>query len=88
MVVPIEIVSWLAKPFSLAIRLFANMMAGHQLIAVFVGMTIGAHYLLKPLPYVGAVVMSCFEVFVCFIQAFIFAMLSSLYIKEALDANH
>ncbi len=93
LLVPIEIISWLAKPCSLAIRLFANMMAGHALIFAFVGLSAAATAAWKtsylaPLPFAGAVIMSCFEVFVCFIQAFIFAMLSSLYIREALDANH
>lgn len=88
LVVPIEIISWIARPFSLAVRLFANMMAGHTLIIVFLGLIASVPVLLKPLPYIGAVAMSCFELFVCFIQAFIFAMLSSLYIKEALDSEH
>lgn len=85
-VVPVEIISWLARPLSLAVRLFANMMAGHALLLVFITLTISLRTLLKPLPYMGAVVMSCFEVFVCFIQAFIFTMLTSLYIKDAMDA--
>ena len=84
-VVPIEIVSWLAKPASLAIRLFANMVAGHALILIFVGLLGTASWLLRPLPLAGAVVMSCFELFVCFIQAFIFTMLTGIYIKEAME---
>ena len=81
-------ISWIAKPFSLAVRLFANMMAGHALIVVFVTLTAGAAFYIKPIPYAGAVIMSTFEVFVCFIQAFIFAMLSALYLREALDSSH
>lgn len=93
LLVPIEIISWLAKPCSLAIRLFANMMAGHALIFAFVGLAAAATAAWKtsclaPIPFAGGVIMSCFEVFVCFIQAFIFAMLTALYIREALDANH
>lgn len=85
LVVPIEVLSWLAKPFSLAVRLFANMMAGHALIFVFIGMAMGSAWLLKPLPLLGAVVMDVFEVFVAFIQAFIFTMLAGLYIKDAVE---
>jgi F-type H+-transporting ATPase subunit a len=88
MVVPIEIVTWLMKPVSLAIRLFANMMAGHMVIAMFLSMAAGAGILMvKPLPAIGAVAMSAFEIFVCFVQAFIFTMLAGLYIREALEAH-
>lgn len=88
LVVPIEIVTWLVKPFSLAIRLFANMLAGHAVVGMFVGMTVGAAVLLKALPFAGAVVMSGFEIFSSFIQAFIFTMLAGLYIREALEETH
>ncbi len=84
---PIEVISWLARPLSLAIRLFANMLAGHALILIFLGMAGSAMWLLKPLPYAGAVIMSAFEVFVSFIQAFIFTLLAGMYIKDALDAH-
>ena len=84
---PIEIVSWLAKPVSLAVRLFANMMVGHALILVFVGMAAAGAWYVKALPLAGAVVMSGFELFVSFIQAFIFTMLAGFYIKEALEAH-
>ena len=85
--VPIEVISWLARPFSLAIRLCANMMAGHALILVFLAMAGSAMWLLKPLPYAGAVIMSAFELFVSFVQAFIFTLLAGMYIKDALDAH-
>ena len=55
MVMPVEIISWLARPISLAIRLFANMVAGHALIMVFIGLQMTAMWLAKPLPLVGAV---------------------------------
>ncbi|MBC8453646.1 F0F1 ATP synthase subunit A [PVC group bacterium] len=85
--VPIEIISWLARPFSLAIRLFANMMAGHALILVFLTMAGGAAWFLKVLPFTAAVIMSAFELFVCFVQAFIFTLLSGIYIKDALESH-
>jgi F-type H+-transporting ATPase subunit a len=84
-VLPIEVITWLARPFSLAIRLFANMTAGHALILVFAGLVSAAAFYLKPLPLAGAVAMSAFELFVCFIQAFIFTLLAGIYIGEALE---
>jgi F-type H+-transporting ATPase subunit a len=95
---PIEFISILARPFSLAIRLFANMTAGHQIVLVLLtGDLIGVTYLLKqgifmkilaPLPLVGVIVMDGFEIFVAFIQAFIFALLTALYLGEALEESH
>lgn len=86
-VVPVEIVSWIAKPLSLAIRLFANMMAGHALILIFIAMEVAVVWFLVPLPMAGAVVMSGFEIFVSLIQAFIFTMLSAMYLKDAIEAH-
>jgi len=88
LIVPIEIVSWLAKPLSLAIRLFANMLAGHSLILIFIGLASVSAFYVKPLPLAGAVAMSCFELFVCFVQAFVFTLLSGIYIREALESGH
>jgi F-type H+-transporting ATPase subunit a len=85
LMVPIEVISWLAKPFSLAVRLFANMMVGHTLILVFIGMQAAAVWYLKTVPLAGAVVMTGFEIFVSIVQAFIFTMLTGFYIREALE---
>jgi F-type H+-transporting ATPase subunit a len=87
LVVPIEVASWLARPASLAIRLFANMLAGHALVLIFIGMCASLAWFLKPLPLIGAVIMSGFELFVAFIQAFIFTLLTGMYIKDALDKH-
>lgn len=87
LMVPIEVLSWLARPLSLAVRLFANMMAGHALIFVFIGLAMGSAWLLKPVPLLGAIVMYAFELFVAFIQAFIFTMLAGLYIKDAIETE-
>jgi F-type H+-transporting ATPase subunit a len=86
--IPIEVISWMAKPVSLAVRLFANMMVGHALILVFIALAMEAAWFLSFLPFAGAVIMSGFELFVCLIQAFIFTMLSGIYIREALDSGH
>jgi len=87
LVAPIEVISWLARPFSLAIRLFANMLVGHHLIFIFIGLEMLSAWYFKSLPFVGAVLMSAFELFVCFIQAFIFAMLAGIYIRDAVEAH-
>jgi len=87
LIVPVEIVSWLAKPISLAIRLFANMMVGHALILMFVGLAAAGAWYVKALPLIGAVMMSGFEIFVSFVQAFIFAMLAGFYIREAIEEH-
>jgi len=90
----IELISLLARPVSLAVRLFANLMAGHQIIVTFLGAVIalaaGAWYV-KPLvvlPLAATIVMSAFELFVAFIQAFIFALLTALYLGEAMGESH
>lgn len=86
LIIPIHIITWIVKPFSLAIRLFANMVAGHMVILLFVGMATTAGLFL-PIPIIAAVAMSALELFICFIQAFIFTMLSALYIREAMEAH-
>lgn len=84
---PIEVISWLARPLSLAIRLFANTLAGHALILIFLGLAGSVAWFLKPLPYAGAVIMSVFEILVGFLQAFIFTLLAGMYIKDAIDTH-
>jgi F-type H+-transporting ATPase subunit a len=85
----------LAEPFSLAVRLFANMTAGHQVIAVVSGFGLlfaaSETIWVKPLavlPFVFVVVMLAFELFIALIQAFIFALLSALYLSESLEEHH
>jgi len=82
LMIPIEIISAVARPFSLAIRLFANMLAGHILILVFLGMAATGFWILKAVPLVGAVLMSLFEIFVGLVQAYIFSMLTAIYLSE------
>jgi F-type H+-transporting ATPase subunit a len=88
LVIPIEIVSWLARPLSLSIRLFANMLVGHFLLMVFIGLAMTSAWYFKALPFVGAVAMGMFEIFVGFIQAFIFTMLAAIYLKDATEQEH
>ncbi|MDI6817452.1 MAG: F0F1 ATP synthase subunit A [Actinomycetota bacterium] len=86
---PLEFVSLLAKPFSLAVRLFANLLAGHIVILSLLSLGILAgSWLVKPVPVFAATVMYGFEIFVAFIQAYIFAILTALYIGTAIHPEH
>lgn len=86
---PIEIISQFAKPFSLAVRLFANMTAGHGVILVFLFMIIMfKSWAITAVPLIGVVVMSAFEIFVALIQAYIFSILAAMYIAEAVQEAH
>ncbi|TKJ36931.1 ATP synthase F0 subunit A [candidate division LCP-89 bacterium B3_LCP] len=83
---PIEIAGILVKHFALCIRLFANMLAGHAVITVFLGLI--SSYFIAPVAIVGAVAISLLELFVAFLQAYIFTMLSSLFIGAAVSGEH
>lgn len=86
---PIEIMSLLAKPLSLALRLFANLFAGHLVIFSLLSMILlFQNAIITPLPLVFAVIMFAFEIFVAFIQAYIFSILSALYISAAIHPEH
>ena len=89
----VEMISQLARPFSLAVRLFANMTAGHMVILVFISMIfmfqgVFAKIFVTPMSVVMAVVMMAFEIFVSLLQAFIFAILASIYISLAVHPEH
>jgi F-type H+-transporting ATPase subunit a len=84
---PVELVAKLARIFALAIRLFANMTAGHLVILSLVGLIfmVGAaegvtRYLIWPAPVLMAVAIMLMEIFIAFLQAYIFAMLTSVFI--------
>jgi F-type H+-transporting ATPase subunit a len=92
--VPIEVVSFLVRPFSLALRLFVAMIAGHILIKVFGNFIVGglnAEGLMGPaislLSFVFIVGVSALELLVSAIQAYVFALLTSLYINDAVNLH-
>lgn len=88
LMLPIEIISTLVlRPFSLAVRLFANMTAGHMIILVFTFMAATSAIYIKPLPFLGVVIMYLFEVFVAAIQAYIFAVLAAIYVGQAVHEH-
>jgi len=85
----IHVVSEFFRLISLSVRLFANMVAGHAILAVFFAMALIFQSYLVGLALQGAsVLIYMFELFVAFIQAFIFAILSAVYIGGALDQDH
>ncbi len=88
-VVPIEAISMIAKPFSLFIRLAANMLAGHTIIFVLLGLILYFKSYFIAIPVVPfAAIMTIFELFVSAVQAYIFAVLSAMYIGEAVKPKH
>ena len=88
-VAPIELISLIAKPFSLFIRLFANMLAGHTILAVILGLIVYFQsYFIAVVAVPFALVMTLLEIFVSAIQAYIFALLTALYISEVVNPRH
>ena len=84
-----DVISELFRLVSLSVRLFANMIAGHFILAVFFAMVlVFQSYLLGVVLQVGSVAVFMFEIFVAAIQAFIFAILSAVYIGTALEEEH
>jgi F-type H+-transporting ATPase subunit a len=94
LVVPIEFIStFLVRPFSLMVRLFANLLAGHILLVTFAVLTAALwttdwYAVLLPLPFLAVVFFTAFEILVSFLQAYVFALLSSVYIDLATSHEH
>ncbi|GAN52829.1 F0F1 ATP synthase subunit A [Tanticharoenia sakaeratensis] len=94
LIVPIEILSYLSRPVSLSIRLFANMMAGHVLFEVFAGFTIMlgglglVGHVLAVAPIAINVALTALELLVGVLQAYVFAILTCIYLREAVVDDH
>lgn len=87
--IPIEMISILAKPFSLSVRLFANMFAGHLVLLTFLLMIIEfKSFIIAPMPLFGAVFVFLLEMIFTTIQAYIFSLLSAIYIADAMHGGH
>jgi F-type H+-transporting ATPase subunit a len=84
--IPIEIVSYLSRPVSLSIRLFANMMAGHTMMAVFAGFVIAVP-LFGFFPVLINVALYGLEVIVAALQAYVFTILTCLYLRDAVHLH-
>jgi len=93
-VVPIEIVSFLSRPISLSVRLFANILAGHITLKVFAGFivslgSLGAlGFLGASLPLIMTIAITALEFLVAALQAYVFAVLTSMYINDAIHPSH
>ncbi len=96
LIIPIEIISYLSRPVSLSVRLFANMVAGHVMLIVFASFVVmlSTSSVLGALGYVGAalplainVALVGFELLVAFLQAYVFAILTSIYLHDAVHLH-
>jgi F-type H+-transporting ATPase subunit a len=92
-IIPIEIISYLSRPISLSVRLFANMVAGHVMLMVFAtfvvmigGMGV-VGYVGATLPLALNVALVGFEFLVAFLQAYVFAILTSIYLHDAVHLH-
>ena len=87
-IIVIEIISYLSRPVSLSVRLFANMMAGHTMLKVFGGFVISLGIIGGWLPLTFSVALTGLEILVAFLQAYVFAILTCIYLNDALNLHH
>lgn len=96
LLIPLEVIGVIAKAFALAVRLFANMVAGHILLAVLLGFILSVGSAVGVLAglgtavvvILGSVAIGCLEIFVAFLQAFIFTFLTVLFLGQAIVFHH
>ena len=88
LMVPIEVLSYLTRPVSLSIRLFANMMAGHTMLKVFAAFVVSLGLIGGWAPLAVNVVLTGFEILVCFLQAYVFTVLTCIYLNDSLHLHH
>ena len=87
LLVVIEVISYLTRPISLSVRLFANMMAGHTMLKVFAGFVVGLGAIGGWAPLAFMVAFTGLEVLVAFLQAYVFAILTCIYLNDALHMH-
>lgn len=93
LMVPIEVISFLSRPLSLSVRLFANMLAGHIALKIFAGfvgslLAAGVWGILSPLPLFLTIALTALEVLVAVLQAYVFAVLTCVYLNDAVHGAH
>jgi F-type H+-transporting ATPase subunit a len=94
LIIPIEVISFLSRPITLSVRLFANMTAGHILLKVFAGFVIslgvagGIWAAVGVLPFVMNVALYALELLVAVVQAYVFALLTSVYLNDSINLEH
>jgi len=90
LVIPIEVLSYLIRPISLGLRLFANLTAGHTMLKVFAGfiLPLGSFYILPGvIPMAATVGLTILEFAIAFLQAYVFAVLSCIYLHDAIHMH-
>ena len=85
--IPIEVISYLVRPFSLAVRLFANMVAGHMVLKVFASFVV-LMGVFGFIPFSLMIAINALELLIAFLQAYVFALLTSIYLNDALHPHH
>jgi F-type H+-transporting ATPase subunit a len=95
LVVVIEIISFLTRPLSHSVRLFANMLAGHITLKVFAGFVVLLGTSLGAIGWIGGIVplaltvaLTALELLVAFLQAYVFAILTCIYLNDAIHPGH
>lgn len=94
LIIPIELMSFMIRPVTLSVRLFANMIAGHIMLKVFAGFSAGmvalgaAGVAAGILPMLFNSVLIGFELLIAFLQAYVFAILSCIYLKDTVEIGH
>lgn len=86
LLIPIEIISYLSRPISLSVRLFANMMAGHTLLKVLAGFVLPLG-IFGVVPVAGLIAVTGLELLIAFLQAYIFTILTCIYINDAVHLH-
>ncbi len=86
-IIPIEVISYMTRPISLSVRLFANMLAGHTMMKVFAGFVIALGFLGGWLPLAMIVALTGFELGVAMLQAYVFSLLTCIYLKDAIHLH-
>jgi F-type H+-transporting ATPase subunit a len=86
--VPIEVISYFVRPISLSVRLFANMMAGHTMLKVFAGFVIGLGVAGGWAPLLFIVALTGLEIGIAILQAYVFTILTCLYLNDAVHLHH
>ena len=88
LIVLIELISYLTRPISLSVRLFANMMAGHTMLKVFAGFVVALGIWLGCAPLAFIVALTALELGIAILQAYVFAILSCIYLHDAMHPHH
>ena len=86
LMIPIEIISYLSRPISLSVRLFANMMAGHTMLKIFAGFIFSLG-IFGIAPLIIDVALTALEVLIAILQAYVFTILTCIYLNEAINLH-